>query len=109
MGSFFIVYQSRHIFQSRQLTYDSLSLRDSLFKSREQRKNVQPSQNSVHGNLLDILNFSSFENLLCKQTLKLLKHEVYYDVELSVTPNLRWNQILCEINSGGPLSPIFSF
>ena len=70
---------------------------------------MQTSQYSVHGNLLDFLIFSSFEILLCKQTLNLIKHEIFYEVELSVTQNLLWKQISCKINLGGPLYPIFHF
>ena len=46
---------------------------------------------------------------LRKQKLKLLKNEIFYEVELTVTQNQRWKQIVCEINLGGPLYPIFFF
>ena len=70
---------------------------------------MQTSQNIVHESLLDFLIFSSYETLLCKKTFKLLKHEIFYVVELSVTQNQRCKVISCKINLGGPLYPIFHF
>ena len=73
-GVFFRVFINHGIsFKSRQLTYIPLSLPDSLFKWQKQRKNVQTSQNSIHGNLLDSLILYSYGIFLAQTNTQVAK------------------------------------
>ena len=70
-------------------------------------KKMYNPHKSIHGNLLDSLTFYSYEVFLRKQKHRLLKNEIFYEVELTVTQNQRWKQIFCEIILGGLLYPHF--
>ena len=75
--------------------------------TKTKKKNVQTSQNSFLGNVLDSLIFSSYEFFAQTNTDFDFKNEIFYKLYLTVTQNQRWKKGFCGKNLGGPLYRIF--